>query len=295
MSEDLSIYERFRDACKNEVPVSLVTVIADSREIGNAAPQTESTETKNSEGASVIGKRMLLVAPSATNAIGTDTSAIYGDLGDEELTRVVARDALGMLDAGLSEVRHYGPQGEARQDELSVFVECHARKPHMVIFGAVDFTRALADQAKLLGYRVTVCDAREVFATKKRFPSADEIVVDWPNRLLDRIGADLSSRDAVCVLTHDAKFDVPAIVGALATRVGYLGAMGSRKTHKKRVKRLKEEGVTDEELARIRAPIGLDIGGRTPEETAVSIVAEIITHHTKHAAPTLTQAQGSIH
>ncbi len=289
MSEALSIYERFRDACKNEVPVSLVTVIADSREPDNTALQNKSVE-----GSSAIGKRMLLVATTGDSSSSAEP-IIYGDLGDEELTRVVARDALGMLDAGLSEVRHYGPQGEARQDELSVFIECHARKPHMIIFGAVDFTRALADQAKLLGYRVTVCDAREVFATKKRFPSADEIVVDWPNRLLDRIGTELSARDAVCVLTHDAKFDVPAIVGALATRVGYLGAMGSRKTHEKRVERLKEEGVTSEELARIRAPIGLDIGGRTPEETAVSIVAEIIAHHTKHAVPTLTNAQGSIH
>jgi len=140
-----------------------------------------------------------------------------------------------------------------------------------------------------------VCDAREVFATRRRFPMADEVVVDWPDRLLKRIGSDLGPRDAVCVLTHDAKFDVPAIIGALPTRVGYLGAMGSRQTHEKRIKRLIEEGVTIEELERVRSPIGLDIGGRTPEETAVSIVAEIIAMRTGRNAPSLSEGQGSIH
>ena len=124
---------------------------------------------------------------------------------------------------------------------------------------------------------------------------ADEVVVDWPDRLLERLGNDLGPRDAVCVLTHDAKFDVPAIVGALPTRVGYLGAMGSRKTHQKRVERLLEEGVTPSELERVRSPIGLDIGGRTPEETAVSIVAEIIAMRTGRSAPSLSEGKGSIH
>jgi xanthine dehydrogenase accessory factor len=258
-----SIYEMYRDAIRAEDPVVLATVI-DGPDIG----------------------AKLLVKP------GQDP---VGDLGHENLNRVVARDALGMLEAGTSEVRHYGATGEARQDDVSVFIESQARRPHMVIFGAVDFTRALAAQAKLLGYRVTVCDARPVFATKRRFPMADEVVVDWPNRLLDEIGPDLGPRDAVCVLTHDAKFDVPAIVHSLPTRVGYLGAMGSRATHERRAIRLREEGVTDDELARIKAPIGIDIGGRTPEETAVSIVAEIISLRTGHAAPSLTQGEGSIH
>jgi len=258
-----SIYERFRDAIRAEEPVALATVI---------------------EGPDVGAKILVL-----------DTGETLGTLGHDELDRVVARDALGMLEAGTSEVRHYGREGEARQHDLSVFVESHARRPHMVIFGAVDFTRALAAQAKLLGYRVTVCDAREVFATKRRFPMADEVVVDWPNRLLDRIGDDLGPRDAVCVLTHDAKFDVPAIMGSLPTRVGYLGAMGSRTTHEKRTERLRQEGATDEQLARIMAPIGLDIGGRTPEETAVSIVAEIIAMRTGRDAPSLTGGEGRIH
>jgi xanthine dehydrogenase accessory factor len=124
---------------------------------------------------------------------------------------------------------------------------------------------------------------------------ADDVVNEWPNRYLEKIGDELGPRDAVCVLTHDSKFDVPAIVGALATKVGYLGAMGSRKTNAKRTDRLLEAGVTEEQLARIHAPIGLDIGARTPEETAVSICAEIIGNRTGRAAQALRDGEGPIH
>src|SRR6202035_192195 len=159
---------------------------------------------------------------------------------------------------------------------VSVFIEPFTPAPHMVIFGAVDFTRALVRVAKVVGFRVTVCDARPVFATTMRFPDADEVVVDWPDRYLERVGPELGPRDAVCVLTHDAKFDVPALVAALQTRAGYIGAMGSRRTHRDRVDRLVAAGVAPADLARVLAPIGLDIGARTPEETAISICAEII-------------------
>ena len=218
-----------------------------------------------------------------------------GTLGNDDLDRVVARDALAELESGRSGVRHYGASGEARQADISVFIESHAARPQLVIFGAVDFTRALAAQGKLLGFRVTVCDAREVFATKRRFPMADEVVVDWPNRLLGRIGDSLGPRDAICVLTHDNKFDVPAIVSALDTRVGYIGAMGSRRTTDTRNDRLSDEGVTQEQLDRVLAPIGLDIGSRSPEETAVSIVAEIISSRTGRVAPNLRDRDGAIH
>jgi len=218
-----------------------------------------------------------------------------GTLGDEDLDRVVARDTLAELDAGRSGVRHYGPHGEARQDEVTVFVEAFAPPPQMLIFGAVDFTAALVRIAKVLGFRVTVCDAREVFATTQRFPFADEVVVDWPHRLLERVGDALGPRDAVCVLTHDHKFDVPAIVAALATNVGYLGAMGSRRTTEERNKRLEEAGVDPAVLKRVHAPIGLDIGARTPEETAVSICAEIIATHTGKGAQSLREVAGPIH
>ncbi len=226
--------------------------------------------------------------------VGPDRVPV-GSLGDPDLDRVVARDALGELAAGTTGVRHYGPHGEARELVVSVFVESFAPPPQMLIFGAVDFTAALARTAKLLGYRVTVCDAREVFATKRRFPMADEVIVDWPHRLVERIGDRLGARDAVCVLTHDHKFDVPAIVATLGTEVGYLGAMGSRRTHADRVERLRAEGVDDAGIARILAPIGLDLGARTPEETAIAICAEIIAQRTGRPAPSLRDTDGSIH
>ena len=221
---------------------------------------------------------------------------VSGVLGDADLDRVVARDTSGELAAGTTVLRRYGPHGEARQDEVSVFIESFVPPPRMVVFGAVDFTASLVRVAKVLGYHVTVCDARAVFATKARFPLADEVVVDWPNRLLERIGPSLTARDAVCVLTHDHKFDVPAIVAALDTEVGYLGAMGSRRTHAGRLERLRDAGVGDGALARLHAPIGLDLGARTPEETAVAICAEIIATRTGRAAiHSLRSTEGPIH
>lgn len=218
-----------------------------------------------------------------------------GSLGNEDLDRVITRDALGEIEAGRAGVRHYGANGEANETTVSVFIESYAPPPQMLIFGAVDFTAALARVAKVLGYRVTVCDARPVFATRARFPMADDVVVDWPNRLLDKVGVELGPRDAVCVLTHDAKFDVPAIVGALATRVGYVGVMGSRRTHDDRTKRLRDAGIDASGFARLQSPIGLDIGARTPEETAISICAEIIGLRTGRAARSLRETAGPIH
>ena len=259
-----SLYDDLAAAVRADQPVALATVIA---------------------GPGAGGK--LLVHPGAPPV---------GSLGDPDLDRVVARDALGELAAGTSAVRHYGEHGEAREAVVAVFVESFAPPPRMLVFGAVDFTAALVKVAKVLGYRVTVCDAREVFATRARFPQADEVVVDWPDRLLAQVGPTLTARDVVCVLTHDAKFDVPAVVAALRTDVGYIGAMGSRRTHADRVKRLLEAGVDHAALGRIRAPVGLDIGARTPEETAVSICAEIIAQRTGRAdARPLRDTEGPIH
>lgn len=258
------VFDQLAAAVRAEEPVALATVIA---------------------GPGTGGK--LLVGPDRP---------VAGSLGDPDLDRVVARDALGELAAGTTVVRHYGEHGEAREAVVAVFVESFAPPPRMLVFGAVDFTAALVKVAKVLGYRVTVCDAREVFATRARFPQADEVVVDWPDRLLGRVGSTLTPRDAVCVLTHDAKFDVPALVSALATEVGYIGAMGSRRTHADRVGRLVEAGVDQAGLDRIRAPIGLDVGARTPEETAVSICAEIIAHRTGRVdARPLRDTDGPIH
>jgi xanthine dehydrogenase accessory factor len=267
------LYERFRDAVRADRPTVLATIVAADGGVERVA------------GAKLLA---VLADPDA----GPEVS---GTLGDADLDRVVLRDALGELAAGRSGVRHYGPHGEAREEAVSVFVESFAPPPRLVIFGAVDFTAALVRIAKVLGYHVTVCDAREVFATRRRFPLADEVVVDWPQRLLERIGPSLGPTDAVCVLTHDHRFDVPAVVAALATRVGYLGAMGSRRTAEERRARLIAEGVDEGELARLMAPIGLDIGARTPEETAVSICAEIIATRTGRSPASLRDTSGPLH
>lgn len=239
-----------------------------------------------------VGASMLVRA-------GTDAE---GSLGDAGLDRVVARDARAELEAGRTGVRHYGPHGETTPEDLvgapevAVFVESFSPPPEMWIFGAVDFTAALASVAKVLGYRVTVCDARERFATRRRFPMADEVIVSWPGKVFEARGDSLGPRDAVCILTHDPKFDVPAVVAALATGVGYIGVMGSRTTHARRLERLTEAGVTDPaDIARLMAPIGLDLGARTPEETAIAICAEIIATHTGRAVASLRDSRGPIH
>jgi xanthine dehydrogenase accessory factor len=259
----VSTYERLRDAIEADEPVVLATVV-------------------DGPGA---GAKVLVAADGA----------VTGALDDADLQRVVVRDALGELAAGRTGVRHYGEHGQANEDAVTVFVESFSPPPRMIVLGAVDFTAALVRVAKVLGYRVTVCDARPVFATPQRFPLADAVVVDWPHRLLAEVGPSLGPRDAVCVLTHDAKFDVPALVEALGSGAGYVGAMGSRRTHEDRVRRLREAGVDDAGLARIRAPIGLDLGARTPEETAVAICAEIIAVRTGRAGAPLRDTTGPIH
>jgi xanthine dehydrogenase accessory factor len=216
-------------------------------------------------------------------------------MGEPNLTHVVVRDMEGALSTGRSTTRHYGPHGEAGRTDIAVFIQVFASPRRMLIIGAVDFTAALVRVAKVLGYHVTVCDSRPVFATTTRFPEADEIVVDWPHRYLAKVADGLGPMDAICVLTHDHKFDIPVLVSALETEVGYLGAMGSRSTHEHRVKLLTEEGVDAERIRRIMAPIGIDIGARTPEETAVSICAEIIALRSGAPALSLRDSSGPIH
>jgi xanthine dehydrogenase accessory factor len=167
----------------------------------------------------------------------------------------------------------------------------------MLVFGAIDFASAMAGLGSFLGYRVTVCDARPVFATATRFPEAHEVVVDWPHRYL-KAEADagrVDGRTVVAVLTHDPKFDVPLLEVALRLDLGYIGAMGSRRTHDDRLVRLREAGMTEDELARLSSPIGLDLGARTPEETAVSIAAEMIALRWGGQGERLTSANGRIH
>ncbi|ALE05848.1 XshC-Cox1 family protein [Arthrobacter sp. ERGS1:01] len=201
-----------------------------------------------------------------------------GTLGSARADQAVGDDVQGLLAAGRNTTLMYGPDGERRGDGMRVFVASFAPQPRMLVFGAIDFAAAVAVQGSFLGYRVTVCDARAVFATAARFPVADEVVVEWPHRYLQaQIDAGLvDSRTVICVLTHDPKFDVPLLEVALRHDVAYVGAMGSQRTHHDRLERLREAGVGEAELGRLSSPIGLDLGSRTPEETAVSIAAEII-------------------
>ena len=163
----------------------------------------------------------------------------------------------------------------------------------MYVFGAIDFSRAMAKIGKYLGYRVTVVDARPIFATKRRIPDADEVVVAWPDEFLRE--APVNARTVLVVLTHDVKFDVPLLQVALQTEAGYIGAMGSRRTHANRIAALREAGIGDGDLARISAPIGLDIGARTPEETAISIAAEIVALRSGRAGGRLREGTAPVH
>jgi xanthine dehydrogenase accessory factor len=218
---------------------------------------------------------------------------VEGGLGTRRLDDTVGADALGLLESGTTGFLHYGPDGERLGSDLEVFVTSFAPAPRMYVFGAIDFSAALCRVGKLLGFHVTVVDARAVFATTRRFPEADEVVVDWPHRWLASQPVD--SRTVICVLTHDPKFDVPALAAAVRTPAAYIGAMGSRRTHDDRTTRLKEAGVTDDELARIHSPIGLDLGARTPEETAISIAAEILQRRWGGSGTPLAEGTGPIH
>ncbi|GAA2468680.1 MULTISPECIES: XdhC family protein [Actinomycetes] len=229
--------------------------------------------------------RALLVRPDGSYDGG------YG--AHPELDRTVAAEARALLDAGRTGTLETGARGARCGAPVTVLVESSVPPPRMIVFGAIDFAAALVRVGKFLGYHVTVCDARPVFATRTRFPEADEIVVEWPHTYLERTGTD--GRTVLCVLTHDAKFDVPLLKVALRLPVAYVGAMGSRRTHLDRARRLREVGLTERELSRLRSPIGLDLGARTPEETALSIAAEIVATRHGGTGTTLTGGHTPIH
>ncbi len=250
-------------AVRDRIPVAVATVI---------------------EGPGIVGaRRVIWQDEAATGTLGAS----------DRLDQAVDDDARGMLAQGLTGVRRYGPDGERRRDELAIFVQSFAPAPRMLVFGAIDFAAAVARAGKFLGYRVTVCDARPVFATRSRFPDADEVITDWPHRYLS--GTDTDERTVICVLTHDPKFDVPLLEVALRRPAAYIGAMGSRRTHTDRLARLREAGLDETELARLRSPIGLDLGARTPEETAIAIAAELIQLRWGGTGQPLTATSGRIH
>jgi xanthine dehydrogenase accessory factor len=260
------------ESIRADLPVAVVTCVAVAENAGDPDAR--------------LGNRLLVWA---------DRTA--GSLGSERLDAAATDDVRGLLAAGRTATLHYGYDGERRGDELTVFVSSFAAPPRMIVFGAIDFAAAVARIGVFLGYRVTVCDARAVFATARRFPDAHEVVVDWPHRYLaaQAEAGRVDERTVVCVLTHDPKFDVPVLKEALRMPLAYVGAMGSRRTHADRLARLREAGLTDEEIARIAAPIGLDLGARTPEETAVSIAAEIIAGRWGGSGERLASTEGRIH
>ncbi|MFI9645620.1 XdhC family protein [Streptomyces sp. NPDC052040] len=238
----------------------------------------------------VRGPAGLLGAPLLVRPDG----AREGGLGGHpELDRTAAAEARALLQNGRTGTVALSEDGSHCPGGLTLFVESSLPRPRMIVFGAVDFAAALVRTGSFLGYHVTVCDARPVFATRARFPEADEIVVDWPHRYLQRTATD--GRTVLCVLTHDAKFDVPLLKAALRMPVAYVGAMGSRRTHEDRIRRLREAGLSGRELAGLRSPIGLDLGARTPEETALSIAAEIVAARRGGTGTPLTGSGTPIH
>jgi xanthine dehydrogenase accessory factor len=256
----VTLFERLAAAIRSETPVALLTRID----------------------AQHGGAKML---------VGRDDA--YGDLGTPGLTQAAAAEARALLALGETALRAFGDDGEPVGTTARVFIQSFAPQPVLYVFGAIDFSRAMARIGKYLGYRVVVVDARPVFATKARLPDADEVVVAWPDEFLRQTRVDESS--ALVVLTHDIKFDIPLLLVALQTNAGYIGAMGSRSTHANRIAELRAAGVDDAQLARISAPIGLDIGARTPEETAVSIAAEIIAQRAKRPGGRLSDGTQPIH
>lgn len=245
---------------ENGIPVSVATIIA-----GEA-----------------VGQRIIVRADGHNGSFASD-----------RLTATVVADAQELLALGTSKLCQYGAHGDRQGTAVEIFLASYAPPPHMIVFGAIDFAAAVCRIGKFLGYRVTVCDARATFATRRRFPEADEVIVDWPHRYLARTATD--DRTVLCVLTHDPKFDIPLLETALDLPVAYIGAMGSRRTHMDRVQRLSELGITTTKIARLASPIGLDIGAQTPEETAISIAAEIISARAGSTGKPLRSLDGPIH
>lgn len=236
----------------------------------------------------------LLDGPTAGRKLAQiDGETLGGFGGPELLDRSVSRDSEGMLTQGRSGIRRYGADGAVLGAELGVHVHAFAPPPKMLIFGAIDFSAALARLASEVGYEVTIADPRAPFLETPRFQRAATTLLTWPEEAFEQV--EVGPRDAVLVFTHDPKFDQPALAGALRTEAGYVGALGSRKTTADRERRLREDGVTDADLARVHAPCGLDIGSATPEEVAVSVLAEIIAERSGRAGAPLKDGSEAIH
>ncbi|KAF4408034.1 XdhC family protein [Streptomyces lycii] len=273
-----------------DVMVTPVGAEASGREVFRAALATAARGgtaalARVVEGPAGLLGRALLVHPDGAHEGGLG--------GHPDLDRTAVAEARALLDAGRTGTVRLSADGSHCPGGLTLLVESSVPPPRMIVFGAVDFAAALVRAGKFLGHHVTVCDARPVFATRARFPEADEVVADWPHRYLRETRTD--ERTVLCVLTHDAKFDVPLLTEALRMPAAFVGAMGSRRTHADRDRRLREAGLTERELSRLRSPIGLDLGARTPEETALSIAAEIVATRRGGTGVPLTGGASPIH
>ncbi|MEU3936436.1 XdhC/CoxI family protein [Streptomyces sp. NPDC029044] len=297
-----SVLERFGYSDDDAFAVGLTCggvidiLVTPVRAADPARPVVASALAAAARGEAAAVARIVSGPPELTGRallVGPDGSHDGGFGAHPELDRTVAAEARAFLDAGRTGTLEIGERGSRCGAPLTVLVESSVPAPRMIVFGAIDFAAALVRVGKFLGHHVTVCDARPVFATRTRFPEADEIVVEWPHRYLER--TDVDARTVLCVLTHDAKFDVPLLKLALRLPVAYVGAMGSRRTHLDRNARLREVGVTELELSRLHSPIGLDLGARTPEETALSIAAEIVAARRGGSGVSLTGAHTPIH
>ncbi|AIV37838.1 XdhC family protein [Streptomyces sp. R1] len=273
-----------------DVLVTPVGADAPAREVFRSALATAAGGGTTALARIVRGPSDLLGRALLVRADGTHEGGLGGH---PDLDRTAAAEAAALLDAGRTGTVGLSEDGSHCPGGLTLLVESSVPPPRMIVFGAVDFAAALVRAGKFLGHHVTVCDARPVFATRARFPEADEVVVDWPHRYLRSTPTD--GRTMLCVLTHDAKFDVPLLTEALRMPVAFVGAMGSRRTHEDRARRLREAGLTEDELARLRSPIGLDLGARTPEETALSIAAEIVALRRGGTGAPLTGGATPIH
>ncbi|MFF0333288.1 XdhC family protein [Streptomyces fimicarius] len=278
--------------CGGVIDIMITPVRADSpeREVLRAALTAAVTGEAAALARVVRGPDELLGRSLLVRADGSRQGGLGGH---PELDRTAAAEASALLDAGRTGTVDLAEDGSHCPGGLTLLVESSVPPPRMIVFGAVDFAAALVRAGKFLGHHVTVCDARPVFATRARFPEADEVVVDWPHRYLRRTPTD--ARTVLCVLTHEARFDVPLLVEALRMPAAFVGAMGSRRTHEDRTRRLREAGLGADELDRLRSPIGLDLGARTPEETALSIAAEIVAARRGGTGAPLTGGADPIH
>ncbi|MCC6792757.1 MAG: XdhC family protein [Thermomicrobiales bacterium] len=257
MSDGAALYDLLKAAVESYVPAAVATIV-------RGEP---------------LGAK-LLILPDRT----------VGGLGSDELDRIALVEARALLAAEKSETRPYHLPG--REEPVELFIETVPPPPTLLIFGAVHVAQSLTRLAKSLGFRVIVTDARAKLLTEERFPEADRIVLAWPDEAVEQIA--IEPNTYVAILTHDPKFDEPALLGTLETKARYIGAVGSRKTNRDRRERLREAGVSEESLSRIRGPIGLNIGAETPDEMAISILAEIIAvRHGRPGGP-LTEAAGNI-